>query len=231
MAPSAGSDVRHTNGTECRKEGGGVPQSPGSASATAGPRVGRRPTTSRGELERTALQLFVTRGFEETTVEDIAAAAGISRRTFFRYYNSKNDVVWGDFEAELQRMRSWLADHPSDAPMMDALREAIIAFNHLDSTQVAAHRQRMTLILQVPALQAHSTLRYAGWRAVVAEYAARRLRLPETALLPQTIAYTFLGAAIAAYEHWLRDDHSDLDLHLDQALRALASGFQDLRDP
>jgi mycofactocin system transcriptional regulator len=204
-----------------------VPRSPSSASAIASPRVGRRPTTSRGELERIALQLFVTRGFEETTVEDIAAAAGISRRTFFRYFGSKNDVVWGDFEAELQRMRSWLADYPPGAPMMDALREAIIAFNHLEAAQVPAHRQRMALILQVPALQAHSTLRYAGWRGVVAEYAAHRLRLPETALLPQTIAYTFLGAAIAAYEHWLRDDDSDLDLHLDQALRALASGFQD----
>jgi mycofactocin system transcriptional regulator len=216
MAPSA------------EKKGECVPRSPSSVSASDSPRVGRRPTTSRGELERTALQLFVTRGFEETTVEDIAAAAGISRRTFFRYYSSKNDVVWGDFETELQRMRSWLADYPPDAPMMDALREAIIAFNHLDATQVAAHRQRMTLILKVPALQAHSTLRYAGWRAVVAEYAAHRLRLPETALLPQAIAYTCLGAAIAAYEHWLHDDDSDLDIHLDQALRALASGFQDL---
>jgi mycofactocin system transcriptional regulator len=205
-----------------------VPKSEDLISADRAPRAGRRPTTSRGELERVALRLFMTHGFEETTVEDIAAAAGIGRRTFFRYYESKNDVVWGDFEGELQRMRAYLADGPPRAPMMDALREAIIAFNHLDAAQVSAHRQRMTLILKVPALQAHSTLRYAAWRAVVAEFAAHRLQLPATALLPQTIAYAVLGAAIAAYEHWLQDDDSDLDLYLDQTLRALASGFQDL---
>ncbi|MCQ0020665.1 TetR family transcriptional regulator [Actinomadura madurae] len=63
------------------------------------PRVGRRPRTSRGELERVALRLFAERGFEETTVDDIASAAGIGRRTFFRYYGSKNDVVWGTSRA------------------------------------------------------------------------------------------------------------------------------------
>lgn len=191
------------------------------------PRAGRRPTTSRGELERIGLELFATRGFEETTVDDIAAAAGISRRTFFRYYGSKNDLVWGDFEGELKRMRVCLADLPPGTPMMDALRETIIDFNRLDAGQIAAHRRRMALILQVPALQAHSTLRYAAWREVVAEYAARRLGLPQDALLPQTIAYSFLGAAIAAYEHWLREDGSELGVHLDTALRALESGFRE----
>lgn len=51
-----------------------------------------------------------------------------------------------------------------------------MAFNHLDPAQIPQHRQRMTLILTVPELQAHSTLRYAAWRAVVAEFAADRLR-------------------------------------------------------
>lgn len=193
-------------------------------------RAGRPPTTSRSELERIGLDLFATRGFDETTIDDIAAVAGISRRTFFRYYGSKNDLVWGDFEAGLQRMRAELADQPPGRPLMDALRETIIDFNRLDASQVAAHRRRMALILQVPALQAHSTLRYAAWRAVVAEYAARRLSLPQEALLPQTIAYAFLGAAIAAYEHWLRTDAPDEDgaglaVHLDAAIRALESGF------
>src|ERR671911_699689 len=62
----------HINGTPCRKEG---------MMAT-----GRRRSTSRAELERVALGLFATKGFDETTVDDIAAAAGIGRRTFFRYH-------------------------------------------------------------------------------------------------------------------------------------------------
>lgn len=205
-----------------------MPRSPGGP-ATAGraPRTGRRPTTSRGELERIALHLFVTDGFEETTVEDIATAAGIGRRTFFRYFDSKNDVVWGDFEHELRRMRAWFAACPPDIPMMDALRQAIVAFNHLEPAQIHAHRQRMSLILEVPALQAHSTLRYAAWRAVVAGFVARRLGRPEDALVPQAIAYAALGTAVAAYDQWLRQEEGDLDTLLDQALRALAAGFKD----
>jgi len=59
--------------------------------ATA-PAPGRRRATSRQELEETAFGLFAARGFEATTVDEIAAAAGIGRRTFFRYFPSKNDI-------------------------------------------------------------------------------------------------------------------------------------------
>ncbi|MFF9863250.1 MULTISPECIES: mycofactocin system transcriptional regulator [Streptomyces] len=193
----------------------------------AGPahRAGRRPLTSRAELERVGLHLFVTHGFAKTTVDDIAAAAGIGRRTFFRYYQSKNDLVWGDFENELGRMRAGLAACSPQISLMEALRQEIVAFNHLDPAQVPWHRQRMTLILTVPDLQAHSTLRYAAWRAVVAEFAAERLRQPVDALAPQVVAHSVLGACVAAYTNWLREEDSDLDHMLDQALRQLARGL------
>lgn len=201
-------------------------KSSSSATPEPGGRVGRRPSTSRADLEQHALRLFAAHGFDEVTVEDIAAAAGIGRRTFFRYYRSKNDAVWGDFQGELRRMREVLAGYPRETPMMDALREAVVDFNRLDAAQIPWHRLRMRLILEVPALQAHSTLMYAEWRAVVAEFAADRLGLAPDALLPQVIAYSCLGAAVAAYEQWLRKDGSDLAGFLDEALRALGPGFQ-----
>lgn len=206
------------------------PSAPPSAGSQAA-RTGRPPRTSRAELEQHALRLFTARGFDDVTVEDIAAAAGIGRRTFFRYYRSKNDAVWGDFEGELRRMRAVLAAYPRETPMMDALREAIVDFNRLDAAQIPWHRRRMRLILEVPALQAHSTLRYAEWRAVVAEFAAGRLGQAPDALLPQVIAYACLGAAVAAYEQWLRQDGSDLGEFLEVALRALSPGFQDQEPP
>jgi mycofactocin system transcriptional regulator len=187
--------------------------------------TGRRRSTSRAELERVALDLFTSRGFDETTVDDIAAAAGIGRRTFFRYYASKNDAVWGDFDAMLARLRTWFEECDPDLPLMDAVHAAVVTFNRLPTDQEPWHRRRMTLILATPALQAHSTPMYARWRAVIAEFVAGRTGARAEDLLPQLIAYAALGAAVAAYEQWLRDEDADLEPLLDVAMGELQRGF------
>jgi mycofactocin system transcriptional regulator len=188
-------------------------------------RMGRPPATSHGELERIGLELFTSNGFEETTIDDIAAAAGISRRTFFRYYTSKNDLVWGDFDTELAGLRVRLAATPPEVTMMTALREAVVAFNRVDAAQAPVHRRRMALILGVPALIAHSTLRFAGWRDVIAEFVGARTGQPPAGLLPQVVAHAALGCAIAAYAEWLQHPDADLDRLLDEAIRELSVGF------
>jgi mycofactocin system transcriptional regulator len=191
------------------------------------PAVGRRRVTSHAELEHAAFDLFDRQGFEKTTVDDIAAAAGIGRRTFFRYFPSKNDVPWGDFEGELDRMRLRLKDSPAATPLMDAIRVAIVDFNRIAPEQVPLHRRRMELILRTPALQAHSTLRYAAWREVIAEFAGERTGQPPDALGPRTIAYVALGVAVAAYEQWLETNDGDLAALLDQAMRGLAAAYRE----
>ena len=143
-------------------------QGEGVSTTTGHDRPGRPRASSRDAVERIALELFSAHGFAETTVEDVAEAAGISRRTFFRYFDSKNDVVWGHFDSMLDDLGAWLAQTPAEAPLLETLRDAVIRFNALPAPAVPAHRQRMSLILYVPALQAHSTLRYATWRAVIA---------------------------------------------------------------
>lgn len=60
--------------------------------------LGRPPTTTHAEIERVALGLFAERGFETTTVDEIAAVSGVGGRTLFRYFKSKNDIAWGDFD-------------------------------------------------------------------------------------------------------------------------------------
>ena len=192
------------------------------------PRSGRPAVTSAWELECVALDLFAERGFEATTVDDLAAAAGIGRRTFFRYYPSKNDVVWGDFDAGLARLRARLAAVPDDAAWFAALHREVLAFNTVEPREEPHHRDRMALILRVPALQAHSTLRYAAWRDVVAAYVGRRLGMPADALLPQTVAHATLGACLAGYEQWLRTPGAQLLPLLDAALGAVGEGFTHL---
>jgi TetR/AcrR family transcriptional regulator, regulator of mycofactocin system len=193
-------------------------------------RSGRRPVTSRSEIEHIALDLFSERGFDTTTVDDIAAAAGIGRRTVFRYYASKNDIPWGAFDEELDRMRETFAALPDGIPVMAGVREAVLDFNEVHPDEQPWHRRRLQLILGTPALQAHSTLRYAAWRQVVADYAGARLGLPPGDLLPQTIGHASLGVALAAYERWLAEDADagagvELRDLLDAAFRALEHGL------
>ncbi|HTT96098.1 MAG TPA: mycofactocin system transcriptional regulator [Solirubrobacterales bacterium] len=187
--------------------------------------IGRPPSTTREEIEGVALDLFAARGFEATTVDDVAAAIGVGRRTLFRYFASKNDIAWGDFDGVMARLRTALTEGGRDLPLMDALRVGVVESNGYPPEQLPGLRIRMTLIARTPALQAHSALRYAEWRAVVAEWAAGRCGLAADDLLPQAIAGAALGVAMATFGRWV--DHPDEDLGelLDAAFRALAAGF------
>lgn len=187
---------------------------------------GRPQATTRDAICRVAFDLFAARGFEAVTVEDIALAAGIGRRTFFRYFPSKNDVVWGAWDAALADLDARLAAAPASAPLAEVLREAVVAYNRVPAAAVAEHRQRMDLILHVPALQAHSALRYAQWRQVVARHVAHRRGELPGALAPQVIAAAILGAATSAYEQWLRRPDAGpraLALLIDRAIRELTA--------
>lgn len=186
-----------------------------------GRRVGRQPASSRTEIEHVAFRLFDEQGFEQTTVDDIAAAVGIARRTFFGYFPSKNDVPWGSFDEELVKFRAMLESTPPDLPVIQAVQRAVVQFNTVPPAEQPWHRRRLALILGTPALQAHSTLRYAEWRQVIVEFAAPRLGVPESSIDVQSIAYTALAVAISAYDVWLRDDGSDLLELLDRAFRVV----------
>src|ERR1700689_1629761 len=186
---------------------------------------GRRRVASHAELEQAAFALFAAHGFDATTVDEIAAAAGIGRRTFFRYFPSKNDVPWGAFEHELERMRVRLKACPPEVPLMDAIRLALIDFNRVAPAPVPLHRRRMELILRVPTLLAHSTLLFTAWREVIAEFVAERTSRRPDDLVPQAIAHAILGVAVAAYEHWLDDPSADLGALLDDAMRQLGEAF------
>lgn len=191
-------------------------------------RPGRPKATTNAELERIALQLFHDRGFDATTVDDIADAAGIARRTFFRYYPSKNDVVWGEFERLLDGMREWLQEQPPDAPVLDAIARAVVRFNSLPREAMPSHRHRMSLILRVPALQAHSTLRYAEWRAVVAGFVADRTGTSADEALPRLVGHLSLAVAVASYEQWLADPSASLEHLLIDAFDQLRTGLPTL---
>ena len=144
------------------------------------PRRGRPPGTSARELELIALRLFSDQGFDETTVEEIAAAAGVSRRTFFRYFDSKAAVLWDEFDGEVEELRAAFERVPDDVPLMDAIRQVVVGVNRYHAEDVPELRTRMNLITAVPALQASAAPHYDAWERAVSAFAARRLGQPPT---------------------------------------------------
>jgi TetR/AcrR family transcriptional regulator, regulator of mycofactocin system len=192
------------------------------------PRVGRRRSTTPHHITDVAIELFGARGFSDVSVDDVAHAAGISRRTLFRYYASKNAIPWGDFDTHLAHLRDLLDNVDPGVPLGRALRDALLAFNTFDESETARHRQRMRVILQTAELQAYSMTMYAGWREVIAGFVARRSDCKTTDLLPQTAAWTMLGVALSAYEHWLGDESVPLPTALGNAFDVVGTGLDRL---
>ena len=191
------------------------------------PRRGRPRGTSARELELIALRLFAEQGFEQTTIDQIAAAAGVSRRTFFRYYAAKSDVLWHEFDHEVETIRHLLAETPDDLPVMTAVRRAVLAANHYRAADVPELRMRMTLIGSVPELTASAALRYDAWERAISDFVARRSGHPAGSLYPLAVGRAVLAACRAAFDRWAARADADLTAYLDAALRALAAGFAD----
>ncbi|WP_223881398.1 mycofactocin system transcriptional regulator [Nesterenkonia ebinurensis] len=193
-------------------------------SSRSSPR-GRTPLTSKATLSRIGLELFIERGFDQVTVDDIAEAAGIGRRTFFRYFPSKNDLPWGDFEALLDQLESHLDTVDHEVPLFDALRTAVSEFNRFPGDDHGLHRKRMELLLKNPTLVAHSTIRYEAWRAVIADFAGRRLDKPADHLQPKTIGQICLGISVSAHYEWLEQEDQSLPELIDSGFRLARDVF------
>lgn len=186
---------------------------------------GRPPSTTRDEVAVVALELFTRRGFERTSLDEIAAALHVGRRTLFRYYRSKNDIVWGEFDDVLERLYHDLRHVSQDQPLMDVIREAALRSNTYPDEMLDELHRRITLIQTVPALQAHSMLRYADWRHVIAEYVSERIGCAADELMPVAAGYAALAASSAAFNRWVsHPDEHILEL-LDRSYTLLANGF------
>jgi mycofactocin system transcriptional regulator len=183
---------------------------------------------TRARVEQAALDLFTLKGFEHVIIDDVAAAAGISRRTFFRHFATKADAVWGDFAAHVARLERLLVATDPDEPVLASVCAAYVEVNDYADAELPLLRERMQLILTEPALLAHSQLRYADVDRVVAEHVARRTGTTATALVPRLVAASTRAAATTAFQMWLADEGSSLTVQLHQTLDEMAHGFPTL---
>ena len=134
-------------------------------------------------------------------------------------------MLWGEFDAEVEAIRAALAEVPAEVPMMDAIRQAVVAASHYRAEDVPELRARMNLITSVPALQSSAVLRYEAWERAISDFAATRIGQPADSLYPIAIGRATLAVCHAAYNRWCARADADLTVYLDAAVGALAAGF------
>lgn len=195
------------------------------APRSAGRRAQRRARTT-AQLERVALELFAHRGFDETTVDELAAAAGLGRRTFFRYFPTKNDVVLGGLDEQLRRLRSELAALPAGDAPLEGVRAAFLAVNDYGPGELPVLRIRMELLHTVPELRGHVALRYVEWQAVVAAHVADRTGDHPDALYPRLLGEVSIATMQAAYGVWAKHPGTELATLIEQGFDHLRRGLQ-----
>jgi AcrR family transcriptional regulator len=168
-----------------------------------GNRRTRRMEATRLALEQAALRLFAEQGYEDTTVEEIAEAAGISVRTLFRYYSSKQHLLFGDVgQRRIDALRTALWARPVTEPPLVAIEGAL---DDLDLTDPAEREQvfaRFALLQRQPSLLPKYLVLNRDLASVIADFVAARTGAPVTDLYPQMVAAATTAAWDIALVTW-----------------------------
>ncbi|POX54494.1 TetR family transcriptional regulator [Streptomyces sp. Ru71] len=181
----------------------------------------------RDALVSAAFRLFLERGYEQTTVDDIVALAGVGRRSFFRYFPSKEDVVFPDHERCLTDMTAFLAaSRESDEPVRrvcDAARLVLLMYAENPAFSV----QRYRLTKKVPGLRAYELSVVWRYERALAEYLRGRFAgRPDGTLRADVIAAAVVAAHNNALRSWLRSDgQGDASATVDHALGCVQAAF------
>jgi AcrR family transcriptional regulator len=170
------------------------------------------------EITEAALQLMAVKGFEATTIDEVAIASGVSRRTFFRYFASKEDVAVQLLADLGEAMCAELAARPPAEPPSVALRHAVeVALDDCHGEDGGGNNVKalrvVQLILGTPALLARFLEREWQWRIDLADRLAQRLGLGSGAdIYPRMAASTALAAFETVVQRWAETDGAaDID--------------------
>ena len=136
--------------------------------------MGRWQPNARGRLEQAALELYLERGFEQTTVAEIAKRAGVTERTFFRYFADKREVLFAGAGSLPELLASTVASAPDSAVPIDAVVAALEAAGALFEERREFALKRQTIIAANPGLQERELIKLASLASAIAEALRRR---------------------------------------------------------
>jgi AcrR family transcriptional regulator len=189
----------------------------------------RKRTRTRLMIQTEALRLFAEKGYAHTTVEEIADAAAISPRTFFRYFPAKEDVViWDEYDPLILDM---LESRPDDEPLAETfrahMREALGGLYRSDPERLLT---RVRLSVNVPELRARLLVEQANGVELLATLLARKRGTHTDDLRLRVLGSSFLAALFVALDLWQKDNgKTDLLALLDQATDALVDAMSELQ--
>ncbi|MFE1249290.1 TetR family transcriptional regulator [Streptomyces sp. NPDC058735] len=187
----------------------------------------------RDALVAAAFQLFLERGYEQTTVDDIVALAGVGRRSFFRYFPSKEDVVFPDHERCLADMTAFLGESADDDEPVRRVCDAARLVLRMYAENPTFSVQRYRLTKEVPGLRAYELSVVWRYERALAEYLRRRLAARRDGTLQaDVIAASVVAAHNNALRSWLRSEGKGAaDAAMDHALAYVQSAFGDAPAP
>ncbi|MDL9979292.1 TetR family transcriptional regulator [Microbacterium sp. ASV49] len=190
----------------------------------------RKRLRTRRDLQTAAIRLMREQGYAETTVEQIADAAEVSPRTFFRYFPTKDAVLLTDLQDDA--IAQMLATAPADLDIIDAYRAAVeTAFLSLTDEQWETERERMRLVISTPELGVTAMLPRAMRPLTDAvAFVARRMSLPADDPRPQVYG-AMLVAATAGAAVVLLQRFATEDVDREELFAAVDLGLQILREP
>jgi AcrR family transcriptional regulator len=151
----------------------------------------RKKQQTREALMRAAFALFAERGYDATTLADIADAAGVSTRTIFAYFPSKEDIVFCGFESMREALAEALASRPADQDALGALRDFIVSSAH---EKTDADQRLEQVIAADETLRSHKRARIADFQDLLAAAIAEDLGSGPDDLRPQVAAASLTAA-------------------------------------
>lgn len=168
----------------------------------AGVREARREEV-RQTLSQQALRLFLERGFDQTTVDEIVEQTGVSRRTFFRHFDTKEDLVFVFYETLARDIGAACAERPEDEAPFKSACAAMRALLKYYEENPAWTSAMMKLSTQTPSLNAKSHEKRSLWEAAIVEILAPRLSGPDAEFSARLIAGIVVTAFSQAVRFWL----------------------------